>query len=110
MAFRKEFGHCEIDTVIEKKNEGEPCVLTLVEYMTRMGILVKARNHTAEAITEAIEQIMSVLCRAKRSGIQDRHWRQRIRVYRPVLVGGRQTEGVRYPSVFLLVERYQRVL
>ena len=56
---RTEFGHWEIDTVIGKKDENEPCVLTLVERMTRMCIWVKAKNHTAEAITEALQQIMS---------------------------------------------------
>ena len=56
---RTKFGHWEIDTVIGKKDENEPCVLTLVERMTRMCIWVKAKNHTAEAITEALQQIMS---------------------------------------------------
>ena len=56
---RTEFGHWEIDTVIGKKDENEPCVLTLVERMTRMCIWVKAKNHTTEAITEAFQQIMS---------------------------------------------------
>ena len=56
---RTEFGHWEIDTVIGKKDENEPCVLTLVERMTRMCIWVKAKNHTTEAITEALQQIMS---------------------------------------------------
>ena len=59
VSFRTEFGHWEIDTVIGKKDEGEPCVLTLVERMTRMCIWVKAHNQTAEAITEAIEKVMS---------------------------------------------------
>lgn len=57
--FRTEFGHWEIDTVIGKKDENEPCVLTLVERMTRMCIWVKARNHTAEAINEALQKVMS---------------------------------------------------
>lgn len=56
---RTEFGHWEIDTVIGKKDENEPCVLTLVERMTRMCIWVKARNHTAEAINEALQRVMS---------------------------------------------------
>ena len=56
---RTEFGHWEIDTVIGKKDENEPCVLTLVERMTRMCIWVKAANHTAEAINEALQQVMS---------------------------------------------------
>ena len=56
---RTEFGHWESDTVIGKKDEGEPCVLTLVERMTRMCLWVKAKNHTAEAIQEALEQVMA---------------------------------------------------
>ena len=65
VAFRKEFGHWEIDTVVGKKDEGEPCVLTLVERMTRMCIWVKARNHTAEAITEALNKVMSYFAERK---------------------------------------------
>ena len=49
----------EIDTVIGKKDENEPCVLTLVERMTRMCIWVKAQNHTSEAINDALQQVMS---------------------------------------------------
>lgn len=56
---RTEFGHWEIDTVIGKKDENEPCVLTLVERMTRMCIWVKAQNHTSEAINGALQQVMS---------------------------------------------------
>lgn len=55
---RTEFGHWEIDTVIGKKDENEPCVLTLVERLTRMCIWVKAQNHTAEAINDALQQVM----------------------------------------------------
>ena len=57
--FRTEFGHWEIDTVIGNKGENEPCVLTLVERMTRMCIWVKAQKHTAEAINEALQKVMS---------------------------------------------------
>ena len=45
---RTEFGHWEADTVVGKKDEGEPCVLTLVERMTRMSLWIKAENHTAD--------------------------------------------------------------
>lgn len=55
---RTEFGHWEADTVVGKKDEGEPCVLTLVERMTRMSLWVKAKNHTAEAIQAAMESVM----------------------------------------------------
>ena len=57
--FRTEFGHWEIDTVLGKMGEDEPCVLTLVERMTRMCLWVKAENHSAEAIQAALEQVMA---------------------------------------------------
>jgi len=56
---RTEFGHWEADTVLGKKDEGEPCVLTLVERMTRMCLWVKAANHTAEAIQSVLESVMA---------------------------------------------------
>lgn len=56
---RTEFGHWEIDTVIGKRDEGEPCVMTLTERMTRMCLWIKAKNHTAEAIMEALESVIS---------------------------------------------------
>lgn len=59
VGLRTEFGHWKIDTVIGKKDENEPCVLTLVERMTRMCIWVKAQDHTAEAINDALQQVMS---------------------------------------------------
>ena len=40
-------------------------MLTLVERMTRMCIWVKAHNHTAEAITEALQQIISQFAERK---------------------------------------------
>ena len=55
---RTEFGHWEADTVVGKKDEGEPCVLTLIERMTRMSLWIKAENHTAEAIRAALESVM----------------------------------------------------
>lgn len=55
---RTQFGHWEADTVVGKKDEGEPCVLTLVERMTRMCLWVKAENHTAEAIQTALKAVM----------------------------------------------------
>ena len=62
---RTEFGHWEIDTVLGTKNEGEPFVLTLVERMTRMCIWIKAQDHTAEAINEALQEVMSCFAEQK---------------------------------------------
>lgn len=56
---RTEFGHWEVDTVLGKRNADEPCVLTLVERMTRMCLWVKADNHTSEAIQSALEKVMN---------------------------------------------------
>ncbi len=56
---REEFGHWEIDTVIGKKNEGEPCVMTLVERKTRMAIWVKADDHSSDSIMKAINEVIN---------------------------------------------------
>ena len=57
---RNEFGHWEIDSVLGLKNENEPVVITLVERMTRMCLWIKAKNHTAEAMQEAFEEVVSM--------------------------------------------------
>ena len=62
---RKEFGHWEIDSVLGLKNENEPVVITLVERMTRMCLWIKAKNHTAEAMQEAFEDVVSMFLSKK---------------------------------------------
>lgn len=54
---REEFGHWELDSVLGSKNAEEPVALTMVERMTRVAIWLKVRNHSAEAVTEAIEKL-----------------------------------------------------
>lgn len=56
---RTEFGHWEIDSVIGCKDESEPVAMTLVERMTRESIWIKVKNHTAEAIDEALKNLLS---------------------------------------------------
>ena len=56
---REEFGHWELDTVLGKKGEKEPVIITAVERKTRICIWLKARNHTAEALMEVIEKLLS---------------------------------------------------
>ena len=51
---RKEFGHWEIDSVIGRKVEGESQVMTLVERKRRKSIWLKVKDHSAEAIDEAL--------------------------------------------------------
>ena len=56
---REEFGHWEIDSVIGKKEEGEPQVMTIVERKLRESIWIKVRDHSAEAIDEAMSGLIS---------------------------------------------------
>ncbi len=56
---REEFGHWEFDTIIGKKNESEPCVLVMNERKTRNSLFIKVRNHTAEAINEAVQKVLA---------------------------------------------------
>ena len=55
---REEFGHWEADTVVGSKYEDEPCTVTLVERKTRKAIWVKAADHTADSVQDAICSIM----------------------------------------------------
>ena len=72
--FRTEFGHWEIDTVIGKKDENEPCVLTLVERMTRMCIWVKGSQSYRRGNQRSSAAGHIVLRGATRSSVQD-HYR-----------------------------------
>lgn len=56
--FREEFGHWEVDTVLGSKYEEEPCTVTLTERKTRNCIWIKAANHTANAVQEAIQSVV----------------------------------------------------
>lgn len=56
--FREEFGHWEADTVVGSKYEDEPCTVTLVERKTRKAIWIKAADHTAESVQDAIHSVM----------------------------------------------------
>lgn len=57
VALRTEFGHWELDSVIGKKKEGEPTVVTLTERKLRMSLWLKVRNHSAEAVNEALRKL-----------------------------------------------------
>ena len=52
---REEFGHWEIDSVLGKKNVNEPAVISLTERKLRETIWLKAKNHSAEAMDEALD-------------------------------------------------------
>ena len=58
MELREEFGHWEIDSVIGKKKDTEPVVMTIVERKLRMSLWIKVKNHTAEAIDEALAEMI----------------------------------------------------
>lgn len=55
---REEFGHWEIDSVIGQKKDTEPAIMTLVERKLRMSLWIKVKNHTAEAIDEALAELV----------------------------------------------------
>ena len=55
---REEFGHWEIDSVIGKKNENEPVVMSLTERKLRISVWLKVRNHSAEAVDEAVNGLI----------------------------------------------------
>lgn len=57
---RIEFGHWELDSVLGKKGTEEPCALTLVERKTRDALWLKVKNHSAEAVTEAMQELKSL--------------------------------------------------
>ena len=52
---RTEFRHWEIDSVLGKKGEDEPVVVTIVERKYRKSIWIRALNHSAEAMQAAIK-------------------------------------------------------
>lgn len=54
---REEFGHWEIDSVLGKKGTNESAVITIVERKTRMCVWLKVKDHTADAMMEAIKTV-----------------------------------------------------
>ena len=59
VVLREEFGHWELDSVIGKKTEGEPVVITLTERKTRMCIWLKEKDHGVEAANEALKALFA---------------------------------------------------
>lgn len=57
VALREEFGHWEIDSVLGQKKDTEPAVMTLVERKTREALWLKVRDHSADAINEALSEL-----------------------------------------------------
>ncbi len=54
---RLTFGHWEIDTVVGKKNKGEPVALTLTERLTRYQITIKISSKNELAVKETMERL-----------------------------------------------------
>ena len=54
---REEFGHWEIDSVLGKKDENEPAVVVLTERKLRESIWLKVKNHSADAVDEALKKL-----------------------------------------------------
>lgn len=59
VALREEFGHWEIDSVLGKKKDTEPAIMTIVERQTRMSYWLKVKNHSSEAIDEALQDLIN---------------------------------------------------
>lgn len=56
---REEFGHWETDSVLGRKSIDEPCVVSLTERKLRYSIWLKVRNHTAESVDEALDELIA---------------------------------------------------
>jgi IS30 family transposase len=54
---REEFGHWEIDSVLGKKGEREPAVVSLTERTYRVCIWLKVEDHSAEAVDKAVRKL-----------------------------------------------------
>lgn len=54
---RNEFGHWEIDSVLGSKTGDDSVILTIVERMTRNVIWLKLKDHSDEAVTEAVVKL-----------------------------------------------------
>ena len=57
---REEFGHWEIDTVVGEKSNNDCVLLTIIEHKTRNTIIHKIASKTAEAVTEALNNIRKI--------------------------------------------------
>ena len=57
---REEFGHWEIDTVAGEKSKDDCVLLTILERKTRNAIIHKIASKTAEAVTEALNEIRNI--------------------------------------------------
>lgn len=56
---REKFGHWEIDSVLGKKKDTEPAIMTIVERQTRMSLWIKVKDHSSLAIDEALQNLMN---------------------------------------------------
>ena len=59
MNLREEFGHWEIDSVLGKKKDTEPAIMTIVERKTRMSLWIKIKDHSSMAIDEALQSLIN---------------------------------------------------
>lgn len=56
---REKFGHWEIDSVLGKKKDTEPAIMTIFERQTRMSLWIKVKDHSPLAIDEALQNLMN---------------------------------------------------
>ena len=56
---REEFGHWEIDSVLGRKTGKEPAIMVLTERKSRNSIWIKVKDHSAESVDDAINNLIS---------------------------------------------------
>lgn len=56
---REEFGHWEIDSVLGKKNDTEPAIMTIVERKARTSLWIKIKDHSSMAMDEALQSLIN---------------------------------------------------
>jgi len=56
---REEFGHWEIDSVLGKKKDTKPAIMTIVKRKTRMSLWIKIKDHSSMAIDEALQSLVN---------------------------------------------------
>lgn len=55
----EEFGHLEIDSVLGKKKDTKPAIMTIVKRKTRMSLWAKIKDHSSMAIDEALQSLVN---------------------------------------------------
>lgn len=55
----EEFGHLEIDSVLGKKKDTKPVIMTIVKRKSRMSLWTKIKDHSSMTIYEALQSLVN---------------------------------------------------